>query len=64
MSDPAHARAWGSVSRVTAPQDHLAFYRQWFADSYGPYELENGRIKHLRVYVGHRRALDAARNGA
>jgi hypothetical protein len=26
--------------------------------------LENGRIKHLRVYVGHRRALDAARSGA
>jgi ketosteroid isomerase-like protein len=80
-------------------------YRQWFADSYGPYEdverrlvsitregervvvlltisgrpkgedldleiqlgntyeLEDGRIKHLRVYVGHQRAVDAARNG-
>jgi ketosteroid isomerase-like protein len=80
-------------------------YRQWFADSYGPYddvnrqlvsitkegdrvvalllitgrpkgedidlelqiantyELEDGRIKHLRVYVGHERALKAARDG-
>ena len=79
-------------------------YRQWFADSYGPYEdvqrelnsiskegacvvvlltirgrpkgedvdlelqvgntyeLEDGRIKHLRVYVGHQRALEAARD--
>ena len=27
------------------------------------YELENGRIKHLRVYLGHERALEAARNG-
>jgi ketosteroid isomerase-like protein len=27
------------------------------------YELEDGRIRHLRVYVGHQRALDAARNG-
>jgi ketosteroid isomerase-like protein len=78
-------------------------YRQWFADSYGPYEdverrlesitaegelvvalltvtgrpkdsdvglevklgstyeLEDGRIKHLRVYVGHERALESAR---
>jgi ketosteroid isomerase-like protein len=27
------------------------------------YELEDGRIKHLRVYVGHRRAIDAARGG-
>jgi hypothetical protein len=25
--------------------------------------LENGRIRHLRVWVGRRRALDAARNG-
>jgi hypothetical protein len=25
------------------------------------YELENGRIKYLRVYVGHERALEAAR---
>lgn len=81
-------------------------YRQWFDDSYGPYEdvrrelhsiepvgdrvvvlltisgreqgdetrLEvqmgntyeldaDGRIKHLRVYVGHDRAREAARNG-
>ena len=80
-------------------------YRQWFEDSYAPYddvrrrldsiqavgnlvvalvtisgrpadddlelevqvgntyELENGSIKHLRVYVGHERALEAARNG-
>jgi ketosteroid isomerase-like protein len=28
------------------------------------YELEDGRIKHLRVYVGHQRALEAARGGA
>ena len=27
------------------------------------YELEDGRIKHLRVYVGHDRALEAARAG-
>jgi ketosteroid isomerase-like protein len=27
------------------------------------YEVEDGRIKHLRVYVGHQRAVDAARNG-
>jgi hypothetical protein len=26
------------------------------------YELEDGLIKHLRVYVGHRRAVDAARD--
>jgi ketosteroid isomerase-like protein len=81
-------------------------YRQWFEDSYAPYqdvqrrlvsiskegdsvvallvvsgrpkdddlelevqlgntyELEDGRIKHLRVYVGHQRALEAARGGA
>jgi ketosteroid isomerase-like protein len=80
-------------------------FKQWFADSYGPYddvkrrlvsisreadrvvllllvtgrpkgedldleiqlgntyEVEHGRIKHLRVYVGHQRAADAARNG-
>jgi ketosteroid isomerase-like protein len=25
------------------------------------YELEDGRIRHLRVYVGHERALEAAR---
>jgi ketosteroid isomerase-like protein len=25
------------------------------------YELEEGRIKHLRVYVGHERAVEAAR---
>jgi ketosteroid isomerase-like protein len=25
------------------------------------YELENGRIRHLRVYVGHERALESAR---
>ena len=80
-------------------------FKQWFADSYGPYEdvrrelvslqregdrvvvllvvsgrpqgedldlevqlgntyeLEDGRIKHLRVYVGHERAIEAARTG-
>ena len=80
-------------------------YKQWFADSYAPYEnverrldsltkegervvvlltvtgrpegqdldlevqlgntyeLEDGRIKHLRVYVGHDRAVEAARAG-
>jgi hypothetical protein len=27
------------------------------------YELEDDRIKHLRVYVGHERALKAARAG-
>ena len=27
------------------------------------YELEDGRIKHLRVYVGHDRAVEAARAG-
>jgi ketosteroid isomerase-like protein len=27
------------------------------------YELEDGRIKYLRIYVGHERALEAARNG-
>jgi hypothetical protein len=27
------------------------------------YELEDGRIKHLRVYVGHERAVAAARDG-
>jgi ketosteroid isomerase-like protein len=27
------------------------------------YELADGRIKHLRVYVGHDRAVDAARDG-
>jgi ketosteroid isomerase-like protein len=79
-------------------------YKQWFADSYAPYEdvqrrldsltkegdrvvalltitgrprgedvdlevelgntyeLEGGRIKHLRIYVGHERAVEAARN--
>jgi len=83
----------------------LAGYRQWFADSYGPYEnvqrrldsiskegdrvvalltvtgrpkdedvelevqlgntyeLEDGRIKRLNVYVGHDRAVAAARDG-
>jgi ketosteroid isomerase-like protein len=25
------------------------------------YELENGRIRHLRIYVGHERAIEAAR---
>jgi ketosteroid isomerase-like protein len=25
------------------------------------YELEDGRIRHLRIYVGHERALEAAR---
>jgi ketosteroid isomerase-like protein len=81
-------------------------FKQWFADSYGPYddvkrelvsvskeggcvvvlllitgrpkgedleleiqlgntyEIENGRIKHLRVYVGHERAVEAARDGS
>jgi ketosteroid isomerase-like protein len=80
-------------------------YRQWFEDSYAPYEdvkrrldairpvgdrvvalltitghpkdedvdlelqvgntyeLEDGRIRHLRTYVGHQRALEAARSG-
>jgi ketosteroid isomerase-like protein len=80
-------------------------YREWFADSYGPYEdivwrieavrpegervlalltisgrergeqveltvqlgntyeLRNGRIAHVRVYVGHERAVEAARSG-
>jgi ketosteroid isomerase-like protein len=80
-------------------------YKQWFADSYAPYEdverrlvslsregdrvvalliitgrpkgedvdleiqlgntyeLEDGRIKHLRIYVGHQRAVEAARSG-
>ena len=27
------------------------------------YELENGRLKYLRVYVGHQRTLEAARSG-
>jgi hypothetical protein len=27
------------------------------------YEIQNGRIRHLRVYVGHERALEAAREG-
>jgi ketosteroid isomerase-like protein len=27
------------------------------------YEVEDGRIKYLRVYVGHQRALEAARGG-
>jgi hypothetical protein len=27
------------------------------------YEVEDGRIRCLRVYVGHQRALDAAREG-
>ena len=27
------------------------------------YELENGRIRYLRVYVGHERALESARAG-
>ncbi len=27
------------------------------------YEIEDGRIRHLRVYVGHERALEAAREG-
>jgi ketosteroid isomerase-like protein len=27
------------------------------------YEVEDGRIRYLRVYVGHQRALDAAREG-
>lgn len=80
-------------------------YRQWFGDSYGPYEdivwkiesvraegervlalltitgrprgerielavqigntyeMRNGRIAHMRVYVGHERAVEAAREG-
>ena len=83
----------------------LEGYKQWFADSYAPYEdverrldsiskegdrvvalltvtgrpkgedlelevqlgntyeLEGGRIKRLNVYVGHDRAVEAARNG-
>jgi ketosteroid isomerase-like protein len=28
------------------------------------YELRNGRIAHVRVYVGHERAIEAARSGA
>jgi ketosteroid isomerase-like protein len=27
------------------------------------YDVKDGRIKHLRVYVGHQRAVEAARNG-
>jgi hypothetical protein len=27
------------------------------------YEMRDGRIGHVRVYVGHERALDAARSG-
>jgi predicted ester cyclase len=27
------------------------------------YQLEDGRIRHLRVYVGHQRAIEAARAG-
>jgi hypothetical protein len=83
----------------------LEGFKQWFADSYGPYEnverrlvsleaigervvslltvtgrpkgedidlevqvgntyeVEDGRITHLRVYVGHERARQAAREG-
>jgi ketosteroid isomerase-like protein len=83
----------------------LAGYRQWFGDSYGPYEdivwridtvhaegdrvlalltitgrprgeeleltvqvgntyeMRDGRIAHVRVYVGHERAVEAARSG-
>ena len=27
------------------------------------YDIEDGRIRHLRIYVGHERALEAARGG-
>jgi ketosteroid isomerase-like protein len=90
---------------ITGSYRGLDGYRQWFADSYGPYEdvrrrldsiskegdhvvalltvtgrpkdedleleiqlgntyeLEHGRIKRLNVYVGHDRAVAAARDG-
>src|SRR3954469_1494236 len=90
---------------ISGRYEGLEGYKQWFADSYGPYEdvqrrldslskegdrvvvlltitgrpkdedidlevqvgntyeLSEGRIKHLRVYVGHQRAREAARNG-
>jgi ketosteroid isomerase-like protein len=90
---------------ITGSYRGLEGYRQWFADSYAPYEdvrrqlvsltkegecvvalltitgrpkgddldlevqlgntyeLEGGRIKRLRIYVGHDRAVEAARNG-
>ena len=90
---------------ITGRYEGVSGYKQWFADSYGPYEdiqrqlvsltkegdrvvallvvtgrpqgddldlevqlgntyeLEDGRIKHLRIYVGHERAVAAARAG-
>ena len=90
---------------ISGRYEGLDGYRQWFADSYAPYEgvqrrldsltkegdcvvalltitgrpkdedvdlevqlgntyeLEGGRIKYLRIYVGHERAIEAARNG-
>jgi ketosteroid isomerase-like protein len=108
-----HARFWvpdGVIEFVdgfpiNGHYEGLEGYRQWFADSYAPYEdvqrrldsiskegdrvvalltvtgrpkdedvelevqlgntyeLEDGRIKRLNVYVGHARAVAAARNG-
>jgi ketosteroid isomerase-like protein len=108
-----HARFWqpdGVIEFVDGfpirgTYEGVEGYKQWFADSYGPYEdvqrrldsitkegervvvlltvtgrpegqdlelevqlgntyeLEDGRIKHLRVYVGHDRAVEAARRG-
>jgi SnoaL-like protein len=90
---------------ISGRYEGLEGYKQWFADSYAPYEgverrldsltkegdrvvvlltitgrprdedidlevqlgntyeLEGGRIKYLRIYVGHERAVEAARNG-
>ena len=58
---------------ITGSYKGLEGYRRWFADSYGPYEdverrldsiaKEGDRIKRLNIYVGHDRALEAARNG-
>src|SRR3954466_8928660 len=89
---------------ISGSYEGLEGYKQWFADSYGPYEgvqrrldsiskegdrvvalltvtgrpkdedgdlegqlgttdeLEGGRIKRLNIYVGHGRAVAAARN--
>jgi SnoaL-like domain len=108
-----HARFWvpdGVVEFVdgfpiTGSYQGLEGYKQWFADSYAPYdgvqrrldsiskegnrvvalltvtgrpkdgdvelevqlgntyELDRGRIKRLNIYVGHDRAVAAARNG-
>jgi hypothetical protein len=90
---------------ISGRYEGLEGYKQWFADSYAPYEgierrldsitkegdrvvalltitgrprdedidlevqlgntyeLEGGRINYLRIYVGHERAVEAARNG-